>query len=51
MVAPKDYPELDNHHWWKLTDMRDNQASYPFEIEMLQEFAEFLEVSGGFEIW
>jgi hypothetical protein len=50
-VAPKDYPEVDNHHWWKLTDMRDSKASYPFEITMLQEFAEFLECSGGFEIW
>ena len=50
-VAPKDYPETDNHHWWKLTDMKDSKAMYPFEITMLQEFAEFLEVSGGFEIW
>ena len=50
-TAPKDYPEVENHHWHKLIDMRDYQDSYPFEILMLQEFQEFLEVSGGFEIW
>ena len=50
-TAPKDYPEVENHHWHKLIDMRDYQDSYPFEILMLQEFQEFWEVSGGFEIW
>ena len=50
-VAPRDYPETESHYWWKLTDMKDNADSYPFEIEHLKEFADFLEYSGGFEIW
>tara|TARA_R100001591_G_scaffold105920_1_gene114172 strand:+ start:1120 stop:1719 length:600 start_codon:yes stop_codon:yes gene_type:complete len=49
-LAPKDFPKADKKIWDKIYHKRNSDASYPFSIENVEEFAEFCEYSGGFSI-
>lgn len=49
-LAPKDFPEADKKIWDKIYHKRNSDASYPFSIQNVEEFAEFCENSGGFSI-
>tara|TARA_B100000900_G_C20543738_1_gene701639 strand:- start:888 stop:1481 length:594 start_codon:yes stop_codon:yes gene_type:complete len=49
-VAPKDFPKKDHDKWERIYKKRNSDASYPFSIENVLEFAEFCENSGGFSI-
>tara|TARA_R100000081_G_scaffold90430_1_gene65583 strand:+ start:1143 stop:1739 length:597 start_codon:yes stop_codon:yes gene_type:complete len=49
-LAPKDFPEADKKIWDKIYHKRNSDASYPFSIENVEEFAEFCENCGGFSI-
>ena len=49
-VAPKDFPKKDHDKWEKIYRKRNSDASYPFSIENVEEFAEFCENCGGFTI-
>tara|TARA_R110002012_G_scaffold39078_5_gene108386 strand:- start:686 stop:1267 length:582 start_codon:yes stop_codon:yes gene_type:complete len=49
-LAPKDFPKKDLDKWEKIYRKRNSDASYPFSIQNVEEFAEFCEYSGGFSI-
>ena len=49
-LAPKDFPKEDHDKWEKIYRRRNSDASYPFSIKNVEEFAEFCENSGGFSI-
>jgi len=49
-VAPKDFPKKDHDKWEKIYNKRNSDASYPFSVENVKEFAEFCENCGGFTI-
>ena len=50
-IVPKDYPEPHKTDWDNLQAQKKWEASYPFDINNVKEFAEFCEQSGGFEIY
>ena len=49
-IVPNDYPEKHAKSWQELWSMRKHQASYPFSVDNLKEFAKFMIESGGFQI-
>tara|TARA_R100001440_G_scaffold24386_1_gene39773 strand:+ start:1312 stop:1908 length:597 start_codon:yes stop_codon:yes gene_type:complete len=49
-VAPNDYPKEDKKEWDSLYEKKLWEANYPFSVSHVEEFAEFAENSGGFEI-
>ena len=49
-LAPINYPAADKKIWDKIYKKRNSDASYPFSIKNVEEFAEFCENSGGFSI-
>ena len=49
-VAPNDYSEEDKKEWDSLYEKKLWEANYPFSVSHVEEFAEFAENSGGFEI-
>ena len=49
-LAPKDFPKEDHKIWDKIYKKRNSDASYPFSVENVKEFAEFCENCGGFTI-
>ena len=50
-IVPRDYPEPHKTDWDNLQAQKKWEASYPFDISNVKEFAEFCEQSGGFEIY
>tara|TARA_R100000654_G_scaffold4436_2_gene13149 strand:- start:2904 stop:3509 length:606 start_codon:yes stop_codon:yes gene_type:complete len=50
-IVPRDYPEPHKTDWDNLQAQKKWEASYPFDINNVKEFAEFCEQSGGFEIY
>jgi len=49
-LVPRDFPKKDHDKWEKIYRKRNSDASYPFSIQNVEEFAEFCENSGGFSI-
>ena len=49
-LAPINYPVADKKIWDKIYKKRNSDASYPFSVKNVEEFAEFCENSGGFTI-
>ena len=49
-LAPKDFPKKDHDEWERIYHKRKWNASYPFSVENVKEFAEFCRFSGGFKI-
>ena len=49
-LVPRDYPEPYKSKYDKIQSQRDWSSSYPFSTEILNEFAEFCDQSGGFSI-
>ena len=49
-LAPCDFPKQYKDKWDEIYAKRSWDSSYPFEVKFLQEFIEFCESSGGFEI-
>ena len=49
-LAPADFPKADHDEWERIYHKRKWNASYPFSVEHLKEFAEFCRFSGGFKI-
>ena len=49
-IVPKDYPEPHKTDWYNLQDQKKWLGNYPFSEEHVEEFAEFCEQSGGFQI-
>ena len=49
-LAPCDYPKEYKDKWNEIYAKRSWDSSYPFEVKFLEEFADFCELSGGFEI-
>ena len=49
-LAPKDFPKADHDKWESIWNKRIWNASYPFSVENVKEFAEFCRFSGGFRI-
>lgn len=49
-IIPRDFPEDFYDEWQSLQKERDYNDSYPFSQEHVEEWIEFLKVSGGFEI-
>jgi hypothetical protein len=49
-VAPADFPKADHDEWERIYHKRKWNASYPFSVENVKEFAEFCRFSGGFKI-
>ena len=49
-LAPNDFPKADKEKWDKIWNKRKWNASYPFSVENVREFAEFCRFSGGFKI-
>ena len=49
-LAPKDFPKEDHKIWDKIYNKRNSDASYPFSVKNVKEFAEFCENCGGFTI-
>ena len=49
-LAPKDFPKEDHKIWDKIYKKRNSDASYPFSVKNVKEFAEFCENCGGFTI-
>ena len=49
-LAPCDYPKEYKDKWDELYNKKAWDDSYPFEVEFLRDFADFCELSGGFEI-
>ena len=49
-LAPNDFPKSDKDKWDKIWNKRKWNASYPFSVENVKEFAEFCRFSGGFKI-
>ena len=50
-IVPREYPEPHKTDWDNLQAQKKWEASYPFDINNVKEFAEFCEQSGGFEIY
>ena len=49
-LAPADFPKADHDEWERIYHKRKWNASYPFSVENVKEFAEFCRFSGGFKI-
>jgi len=49
-VAPADFPKADHDEWERIYHKKINDASYPFSVDLVKEFAEFCKYSGGFKI-
>ena len=49
-LAPCDYPIDDKKTWDRIYKKRNSDASYPFSVENVKEFADFCKNSGGFTI-
>ena len=49
-LAPADFPKKDHDEWERIYNKREWNASYPFSVENVKEFAEFCRFSGGFKI-
>jgi len=49
-VAPADFPKADHDEWERIYHKRISDASYPFKVDHVKEFAEFCKYSGGFKI-
>lgn len=49
-VAPAEFPKADHDEWERIYHKRKWNASYPFSVENVREFAEFCRFSGGFKI-
>lgn len=49
-IVPADYPKLLKKEWDELFRKKSWDSSYPFSVKVLEQFAEFCEQSGGFEI-
>ena len=49
-LAPADFPKADHDEWERIYHKRKWNASYPFSVEHVKEFAEFCRFSGGFKI-
>ena len=49
-LAPADFPKADHDEWERIYHKRINDASYPFSVDHVKEFAEFCKCSGGFKI-
>ena len=49
-LVPANYPEPHRADWDNLQAQKKWEASYPFDIDNVKEFAEFCEQSGGFKI-
>ena len=49
-LAPADFPKDDHDEWERIYHKRKWNASYPFSVENVKEFAEFCRFSGGFKI-
>ena len=49
-LVPRDYPKKDLDKWERIYKKRNHDASYPFSVKNVEEFAEFCEHSGGFSI-
>ena len=49
-VAPAEFPKADHEEWERIYHKRKWNASYPFSVENVREFAEFCRFSGGFKI-
>ena len=49
-LAPNQFPEDDKKTWDKIYKKRNSDASYPFSVKNVEEFAEFCENCGGFTI-
>ena len=49
-LAPMDFPKKDHDEWERIYHKRKWNASYPFSVENVKEFAEFCRFSGGFKI-
>ena len=49
-LAPGDFPKKDHDEWERIYHKRKWNASYPFSVENVKEFAEFCRFSGGFKI-
>ena len=49
-VAPADFPKADHDEWERIYHKRISDASYPFSVKTVKEFAEFCKYSGGFKI-
>jgi len=49
-LVPRDFPKKDHDKWERIYNKKNSDASYPFSIKNVEEFAEFCENSGGFSI-
>jgi hypothetical protein len=49
-VAPMNFPKADKKKWDQIYNKKLWNASYPFSVENVKEFAEFCRFSGGFKI-
>ncbi|BCV01659.1 MAG: hypothetical protein CM15mV44_0490 [uncultured marine virus] len=49
-VPPIEYPKEDFKEWEKIHLQEDYNAHYPFSVENVEEFCEFLKNCGGFAI-
>ena len=49
-LAPADFPKADHDEWERIYHKRISDASYPFNVDHVKEFAEFCRFSGGFKI-
>ena len=49
-LAPADFPKADHDEWERIYHKKKWNASYPFSVENVKEFAEFCRFSGGFKI-
>ena len=49
-LAPMNFPKKDHDEWERIYHKRKWNASYPFSVENVKEFAEFCRFSGGFKI-
>ena len=49
-LAPNDFPKADHDEWERIYHKRKWNASYPFSVDHVKEFAEFCRFSGGFKI-
>ena len=49
-LAPAEFPKADHDEWERIYHKRKWNASYPFSVENVKEFAEFCRYSGGFRI-
>jgi len=49
-LAPAEFPKADHDEWERIYHKRKWNASYPFSVENVKEFAEFCRFSGGFKI-